>query len=215
MSSMGAETKAPADRLQTVNEEIQILRDNDPRCLELESSGYKLVGESWGARLRFYEGDDLTIYSEAVKRTVEKGVTVQELVAQFAVPLFELELKNNPDYPYTPATFHAVPTIESIRALWRPDNRIYGAFDSGILIGAIATSRRGEIVELDFASVLSNYRGKGIGKALAAAAILAWERLGVRIFATGGASANEASLGTVESLGFNVEERWRSYKRPL
>lgn len=188
------------------------MRDTDPRCADLEASGYTLVGESWGARLRFREGDDLAIYSEAVKRTVEKGVTVQELVAQFAVSLFELELKNNPDYPYTPATSHAIPTIESIRALWRPDNRIFGAFDSGILIGAIATSRRGEIVELDFASVLSNYRGKGIGKALAAAAIIAWERLGVRIFATGGASTNEASLGTVESLGFNVEERWRSYQ---
>jgi GNAT superfamily N-acetyltransferase len=94
-------------------------------------------------------------------------------------------------------------------------NRIYGAFASGSLIGAIATSRSDEIVELDFASILREHRGKGIGKALAAAAILDWVNQGIRVFATGGAMVNEASLGTVKSLGFSVEERWRSYLPPL
>lgn len=215
MSSMGAETKAPADRLQTVNKGIQILRDNDPRCLELESSGYKLVGESWGARLRLNSDDDLSIYSNAVNLALENGIELQELDISFANALLDLELVNNPDYPYTPATFHDVPSIESIGALWRPGNRIFGAIHEGSLVGAIATIRTEERIEIDFASLLPEYRGKGIGKALAATAILEWARRGIHIFGTGGASVNEASLGTVKSLGFLVEERWRSYQPPL
>lgn len=212
---MVAETKAPADRLQTVNKEIQILRDNDPRCLELESTGYKLVGESWGARLRLNSDDDLSIYSNAVNLALENGIELQELDISFANALLDLELVNNPDYPYTPATSRALPSIESIRSLWRPENRIFGAISSGVLIGALATSRRENLVELDFASILRDHRGNGIGKALVAAAILEWVKQGNYLFGTGGASFNKASLGTVMSLGFSVEERWRSYQLPL
>lgn len=82
-------------------------------------------------------------------------------------------------------------------------------------MGVLATSPRGNLVELDFASILREQRGKGIGKALAAAAIVDWMSQGVRLFGTGGAAINEASLGTVTSLGFSVEERWRSYLPPL
>ena len=197
---------------EPLNQNTEILRDNDPRCVELESLGYKLVGESWGARLRLNSDDDLGIYSKAVTFVLEKGIELQELEVNYADALMELELINNPDYPYTPATFHDVPTIESIADLWQPGTRIFGAIHEGTLVGSIATSRKTEVVELDFASVLSEYRGQGIGKALAAAAILGWAELGIQTFATGGAAQNAASLGTVRSLGFSAEERWRSYQ---
>jgi len=170
---------------------IEIIRDDDPRCLELEASGYTLVGESWGARLLMVEGDGLDIYTKAVNLALENGIELQELGIEFADALLELELVTNPDYPYTPATFHAIPTQESIRELWKVENKIFGAFVDGRLVGAISTSRTEQTAELDFASVLSEYRGKGLGKALAAAAILKWVAQGVEIFATGGASVNE------------------------
>lgn len=66
----------------------------------------------------------------------------------------ELEVINNLDYPYTPATAHAIPTFASIRTL------------------------------------------------------------GERLFSTGGATVNEASHATARSLGFSVDEQWRSYQRP-
>lgn len=194
------EIESIADTLQLMMHETQILRDNDPRCLELESSGYKLVGESWGARLRLNSDDDLSIYSNAVNIALENGIELQELDISFANALLDLELVNNPDYPYTPATFHDVPTIETICALWCPENLVFGAFFEGVLVGAISTSDSGEIVELDFASILRVHRGKGIGKALASAAILEWNGRGIRVFGTGGAMANDASLRTVKSL---------------
>lgn len=96
-----------------------------------------------------------------------------------------------------------------------PESLLFGAFFEGVLVGAISTSDSGEIVELDFASILREHRGKGIGKALASAAILEWSGRGIRVFGTGGAMANDASLGTVRSLGFSIEERWRSYQLPM
>lgn len=194
---------------------FEILRDSDPLCTDLEARGYTMVGESWGARLRLNSGDDLSIYSNAVNLALENGIKLQELDISFANALLDLELVNNPDYPYTPATFHDVPTTESIGALWRPGNRIFGAINAGALVGAISTSRKSKVVELDFASVLRDYRGNGIGKALASTAILEWVWRGIYTFATGGAMTNEASLGTVRSLGFLVEERWRSYQSPV
>ena len=191
---------------------IEILRDVDPKCVELEALGYTLVGESWGARLRLNHSDNLDIYLNAVDLALGHRIEFQELEIGFADALLELELINHPDYPYTPATFHAFPTIEIIRALWLPDHRNFGALHEGVLIGAVSTSRKLGIVELDFASLTREYRGKGIGKALAATAILAWYRFGIFEFATGGAAQNTASLRTVHSLGFSIEERWRSYQ---
>lgn len=196
-------------------QETKILQDTDPRCADLEELGYLLVGESWGARLLLGPEQDLGKYIEAVNLALGKGISVQELNVEFRDALLSLELANNPDYPYTPATARAIPTNESIRALWRPGNLVVGAFSEGALVGAISTSGNEKLVELDFASILREYRGKGIGKALAAAAILAWTERGYYLFGTGGASVNEASLGTVMSLGFSVEERWRSYQPPL
>ncbi len=198
-----------------MSEDIRIVRDTDPRCVELEASGYSLVAESWGARLRLEPGQDLDTYLTAVNLALGKGIDLQELNIEFADALLSLELANNSDYPYTPATARAIPTNESIRTLWRPENLLFGAFLDGVLVGAISTSGRGDFVELDFASILRDHRGKGIGKALASAAILEWVKQGTYLFGTGGASVNEASLGTVRSLGFSVEERWRSYQPPL
>ena len=194
---------------------IEVVRDTDPRCADLEAKGYLLVGESWGARLRLNEKRNMNPFAEVVQGLSTTGIEIHDLDNGFAAELLELELINNADYPYTPATFHAIPTLESIQELWKAANKVFGALAHEMLVGVISTSRSGEIVELDFASVLRDYRGKGIGKALVAAAILDWAEEGVSVFATGGAAVNAASLGTVQSLGFSVEERWRSYQSPM
>ncbi len=193
--------------------ETQILRDADPRCLELESLGYTLIGESWGARLSV-DGDTESFLA-AIANANSIGVDVREIGVDSAEEVLLLETANNPDYPRTPANMRLLPTIEIIRGLWASNNRIFGAFSDGVLVGVLATSPRENLVELDFASVLREYRGRGFGKALAAAAIIEWVKAGVELFGTGGASINEASLRTVISLGFDVKERWRSYQPPL
>ena len=193
--------------------DIQIVRADDPRVADLEAVGYRLVGESWGARLRLSEPPDLTEVEQVVARAKEFGIAIQELTAEYANALYDLELANNADYPFAPATSQAPPDRDSIRGIWESGKRVFGALDNGMLVGAAV----GEVVDgtgdIDFASVLRTHRGRGLGAAVAAASIVAFAKEGVRVFRVGGAGTNSASLGLVRSLGFQVEEQWRSYER--
>ena len=193
--------------------DIQIVRAEDPRVDDLEADGYRLVGESWGARLRFTESPDLTKLEQAVHRAEVSGITILELSADYATALYELELANNADYPFTPATFQAPPEREAICNLWESGKRIFGALDGDVLVAVVVGQVVDDTGNNDFASVLGTDRGRGLGTAVAAASIIAFATEGVRVFTAGGAAVNTASLGLVRSLGFQVEEQWRSYER--
>jgi len=198
-----------------VNPEIEIVNVLDPKCQELEALGYAIVGESWAAHLRLGEPLDLERYSEKVTRLISLGYRVEALPSGFADQVLELEVLNNPDYPYTPATAHALPTIESTGALWKPGSWVFGALKEDSLIGVGATSKRADEVSIDFGSVRREHRGLGVGSAIASLAISTHANLGEGLFSTGGAAVNEASQSTVRSLGFVIDELWQSYKRPV
>ena len=193
---------------------IEIVNALDPKCQELEVLGYAIVGESWGAHLRLSDPIDLTRYSEKISKLLKLGFRVEPLPLGFADQVLALEMINNSDYPYTPATAHGMPTIQSTRDLWKPGNLVFGAFKAELLIGVGATSKRSIGVNIDFGSVRKEFRGLGVGSAIASLAISTHANLGERPFSTGGAAINEASQATVKSLGFVIDEQWRSYKRP-
>ncbi|MFA5919443.1 MAG: GNAT family N-acetyltransferase [Candidatus Nanopelagicaceae bacterium] len=197
-----------------MNSEIEIVNALDPRCLELETAGYTVVGESWGAHLRLSDPIDLSLYAGKISGLQTPGYRVVSLALGLADQVLELEVTNNSDYPYTPATAHARPTFESTKSLWKTGNGVFGAFKEGLLIGVVAVSKGAKEVNIDFGSVRREHRGLGVGSAIVSLAISTYANLGERLFSTGGAAVNEASHATVRSLGFVVDEQWRSYQRP-
>lgn len=201
-----------ADKTVPVNDSI-VVRDDDPRCLELEREGYRVVGRSWGARLRLAEPLDLSSLEQMVAHVVDMGFAINELDASFTQALFDLELSNNADYPFTPATYQAPPTLATIEELWKSDKRVFGAVTEGRLVGAVVGGVNDGVGDNDFASVLKEYRGTGVGRAIAATSVITFANEGVRTFTAGGAGVNNASLGLIRSLGFIVEEQWLSYQR--
>jgi len=150
---------------------IEIVRDDDPRCAELEAAGYRIVGESWGGRLR---DPDPRFLEQAVLRAA--GVTVRELGPEYAARWHALETANEKDYPYTPATHHVVPPVAELAEKWST-GRVFGALEGERLVGATVISLEGET---GFTSVLDGYRGRGIGQAVKAASVLALFAEGVR-----------------------------------
>jgi GNAT superfamily N-acetyltransferase len=190
---------------------IEIVRDDDPRIASLEAAGYQLVGESWAARLRNPDPEQL---ASAVLRASAAGLVVRELDPSEAGAMFELESANEKDYPYTPATHHVVGDLARIEALWTDGGRVFGAFDGSKLVAATVMIAKPDRAETMFTSVLRAYRGRGIGQAVKAASILAFLAGGFEVFGTGGAGVNEASLGANRALGYVLEERWRSYAPP-
>lgn len=203
----------PPTQPPTQTPDVVVLRAEDPRCPDLESSGYALVGESWGARLRLADPPDLTLATAAVDRAVALGIDVRELGADAADAVRVLEEANHPDYPFTPATAHVSRNLKRTRALWADGRRVFGALDGTVLVAVTAIERAGQHGETKFTSVLAGYRGRGIGSAVKAASIVALAANGVRTFGTGGAGVNEASLGANRALGYVIEEHWRSYRR--
>lgn len=190
---------------------IEIVRDDDPRIPALEAAGYRVVGESWAARLRNPDREQLT---SAVLRASAVGLVVRELDPSYAGALFELESANEKDYPYSPATHRVVGDLARIEALWTDGGRVFGAFDGSALVAATVMFAKPDRAETMFTSVLRDYRGRGIGQAVKAASILAFLADGFEVFGTGGAGINEASLGANRALGYVLEERWRTYAPP-
>ena len=196
-----------------MNSEIEIVNAQDPRCLVLETAGYPVVGQSWGAHLCLNKLIDLSLYAEKISGLQRLGYRVESLELDLAEEVLDLEITNNADYPYTPATAHAMPTFESTTSLWQADNRVFGAFKDGVLVGVVAASKAEKEVQIDFGSVRREHRGLGVASAILALAISTYAKLGERLFSTGGAAVNEASHTTVRALGFVVDEQWRSYQK--
>jgi GNAT superfamily N-acetyltransferase len=187
---------------------IEVVRSDSARARELEAEGGRLVAESWGARLRIDAGTTAMLETAITRADVE----LRELGPEYAVAVLELETATNDDYPVTPATPHPVRDLPWVTALWR-ESRLFGALDGGRLVAVAALTIEDAHGEVDFASVLADYRGQGVGAAVVAFAILAAVRDGARGFRTGGAAVNTASLQTARALGFTIDERWLSYER--
>ena len=193
---------------------IEIVNSLDPKCADLEKLGYVIVGESWGAHMHLVEPLDLTVYELAINKAIENEFHVEVLSQEYVEQVLELEMANNADYPFTPATEQKMPTLESVSKLWSPSSWVFGAYKDDLLVGVGATSRDQRGVNIDFGSVRREYRGKGLGFAIASLGIVHHAHLGDRNFSTGGAAINEASKATVTKLGFAIDEIWRSYKAP-
>jgi GNAT superfamily N-acetyltransferase len=187
--------------------DYQIVRDDDPRCAELEAAGYRVVAESWAVRLF---DPDRELLESAVRRATAGGLTIRELGPESAELLHELEKANEADYPYTPATHRVVGELADIRALW-PACRVFGAFDGNRLVGATVIRQKDGYGDTAFTSVLGTHRRRGVAQAVKAASILAFLDIGISRFSTGGAAANQASLQANQSLGYQVTEQWRTY----
>lgn len=200
--------------MSAMGNETVVLRDDDPRRDDLESRGYTVVGQSWGARLKLEDPPDLSIFRRALDRVTAGGVSISELPVTAAADLFELEKANNGDYPFTPATSHDLLDAEATQDLWNQGFRVFGAYEGDQLVGATLIAQRENHAETEFTSVLASWRGMGIGAAVKAASVIACADDGTRVFGTGGAAANEASLGVNNALGYVITERWYSYRPP-
>lgn len=199
--------------------DTRIVREADPRCAELEAAGYVLAGESWGASLTLNEPPDLAPMRDAVREATRWGIALGEVGPDRAPELAELERENFADYPRTPATTPSRRAVPEFTAAFDAGARVFVAEDGDRLVAATLVRPDGRADpgsgawETDFTSVLRDYRGRGIATAVKATSIVALADDGARVFGTGGAAANVASLRANITLGYRVASRWRSYVR--
>jgi len=72
----------------------------------------------------------------------------------------------------------------------------------------------GQSAEIDFFGVAASWRGRGIGKALLATALLELLGTGYASIRTGVADENAASIAALEAVGFVRDEEWLTLAPP-
>ena len=191
--------------------DVVLVREDDPRCTELETEGYEVVGYSWGANLRFDDSSDLAMFDERVRRVRNEDFNIRELGTADLAMVGEVEFANVNDYPQSAATHHEMPTLELLVGMIHAGVRFWRVFPEGRLVAVTSLERKGKRWNTKFTSVLAEYRGRGLGVAVKATSISTLFNEGVRWFSTGGAASNEASLGANKTLGYVLEPTWRTY----
>lgn len=215
----------------------ETMLSTDPRRSELEAAGWRLAGESWGARLRLPDPPDL---SPILGRAAAAGFDVMELDATWIPRIVDLERLTHADYPDTPATRQPQRSERDVDDLYRAGTRFFGAANGSgsdgrvaddpvaddpvvsdrphgdrALVALTAVTPHGEYAETEFTSVDPIYRRRGLARAVKSASIVTLAGEGVRTFGTGGAQVNAASIGMNESLGYVIEERWVTLEEPV
>ena len=205
--------------------EVRILRSDNPEAAQLRAQGWRVIGESWGARL--FLDDDVTALRQALARTQGRTLTdaagtdhtihIRALTPADAVAYLALERAKAEDYPSGPAVDTPPLDEPTVRTHLGSDTWFFaGAWtDSGHLIAASANFACPDRWEVDRTSVLSGWRGRGLGGAVKAFSLLHLHARGVRCFGTGGAGVNEASLAMNRALGFTIEGIYYSLAPPL
>ncbi|KQO62751.1 GNAT family N-acetyltransferase [Curtobacterium sp. Leaf261] len=194
--------------------EHETVQSTDPRAADLAAAGWRVVAESWGARMRLADPPDLGAARAAVRAATPLGYDVRELGPEWAAAVMDLERATHDDYPAGPATSVPERTEDDVRALWTSGARVFGAVRGGELV-AVTVARPGDDrAETDFTSVRRDHRRQGLAVAVKAASIIALAEDGARVFGTGGAQVNAGSIRMNERLGYRIEERWLSFGPP-
>ncbi|WP_028048208.1 hypothetical protein [Cellulomonas sp. URHD0024] len=196
----------------------RVLREDDPQTVRLLADGWVVVHESWGARLTVPEdsGEWGTRLEACVDAVRKQGWTVSRLGERDARSIVDLDGASIADYPDGgPATSHAVPDEPTLRRRLAGEWHAYGARTPDGRLDCVTVMRPEEDrVETEFTVTRARYRGQGLATAVKAYAILDQQRQGTRSFGTGGSAVNEASLRINEVLGYVLEPRWLTLRRP-
>ena len=174
---------------------------------KLQEKGWEVVARSWGAGIEpeLLDVEKLSRFIDEALPIIIRPLTISDVEA--VVKFDEMTFK---DFPGDIATQREKPvnpdeaTPSEIRLGW-------GAFSDNEMVGMLYADidgQHGNGVEIDFYSVNPPLRGKGIGKALLATAILKMNADGIDSIRTGVADENVASITALESVGFVRDEEW-------
>jgi hypothetical protein len=196
--------------------EDHVLREDDPRAEQRLADGWVVVHESWGARLTVPDGDPGAALVARVEALRRQGWTITTLVDRDARSVVELDRVSLEDYPGDGrATRHVVPDEAALRRQLADGWHAYGASTRWGRLDCV-TVMRPDVgrVETEFTVTRAESRGQGLATAVKAYGILDQLRRGNRTFGTGGSAVNQASRRMNESLGYVLEPRWLTLRRP-
>jgi hypothetical protein len=164
-----------------------VLRVADPRRRELETDGWQVVAETWGARLGSIDESRLT---ELVDR-VASIADVHELGPD--------DLSTATDVPAKSDTV---------------TRRVFGAVADGTVVARSVIDVGPDGADTVWTVVEEEWRGCGLGTAVKAASVLALAADGVTQFRTAGPAESAAVITANLRMGYVVDEEWVTLSVP-
>lgn len=191
-----------------------VLRSDDPRARQVEEDGWECIATSWGARLTIDPADtaSLTRLRHLSDPARFPGHTLREAGPGDIPQVLTLDALTAGDYPGGVATHHEPLDTAAARALLE-QGRLWGIWASDLLVALTVTRTLNDRVETEFTTVHPEHRRRGLATAVKAASVLGHVEDGATLFGTGGADSNAASLAMNEAVGYQITERWHTYRR--
>jgi len=195
---------------------VVVLREDDPSAVALLAEGWQISSESWGARLTVADASAVDTLTARVLTAEANGWSVVRLGPDDAPLIVDLDRESLDDYPGDgPATFHALPDEHTLARDLAHDWSAYGAVSRVGALDAVTVMRPDEDrIETEFTVTRADQRRRGLAAAVKAYGIIDHVRRGHHLFGTGGASRNTASIRANLALGYVLEPRWLSLRRP-
>lgn len=201
-----------ADPHRVATHAPQVLREDDPGAAVLRAGGWTVAHRSWGARLHSVDPERLRALVAAADAL---GYAIAEVGPEADAGIAALESAVREDYPGGPATAPAPHDVAALAALRAGGTRFFAALHGDEVVAITAIKREDdERAETDFTAVARGHRRLGLAEAVKAASVLALAADGARVFGTGGADENAASLAMNARLGYAVTERWPTLVPP-
>ena len=196
--------------------DVVVVREDDPSAVALLMQGWSIASESWGARLTVGDPAALAALSASVHAVEAQGWSVVGLAAEDAPLIVSLDREFLQDYPGDGrATFHDVPDERTLARDLARDWFAYGALSPSGALDAVTVMRPDDHrIETEFTVTRANRRRRGLASAVKAFGIIDHARRGHRVFGTGGAARNTASIRANLGLGYVLEPRWLTLHRP-
>ncbi|WP_456789028.1 acetyltransferase [Cellulomonas sp. P5_C5] len=195
---------------------VAVLREDDPSAVALLADGWRVEVESWGARLTVADPAAVDVLTAAVHAVEATGWSVVHLLPQDASRIVALDRECLDDYPDDGrATLHEVPDERSLARDLAGAWSAYGALSGAGALDAVTVMRPdADRIETEFTVTRASRRRQGLASAVKAYGILDHVERGHHLFGTGGASRNTASVRANLGLGYVLEPRWLTLRRP-
>ena len=194
-----------------MSDDVRVLRADDPVAVQLEAEGWTVAARSWGAELDATAAEESRLAS-FIENVRPLGL-VRELNPDDVGAILQLDAATAGHYPGSIATRHD--PLDRDRAT-PSSTRIASGFctSEGTLVAVTFADLDGDRAEVDFTVVAREWRGKGIGTALKASAVLRMRARGIRHLRTGGSADNGPIIAVNSTLGFVIDEHWITLERP-
>jgi L-amino acid N-acyltransferase YncA len=213
-----------------------VVREDYAAARRLQSAGYRLGWRSWGASLHVDGPLPDAAYADILASATSAGaagsagspvtpVRVVEIGADAVRAAFALYEACVPDFPLTPATMPTTYTpgeFARLLAASRAFAVMDGAECAALSVYEIEAADGdghgdgdggggGGQADIAFTVVAAHRRRQGLAKLVKATAVRALAADGVRLFRTGGAAANTASIRMNQALGYTLEPMWQTW----